>query len=77
MSGDAGPRRRIIYLGALVLFGLTSSAVNLKPWTGTAQLHTLMELAATLLDFVVGTLALARFYSKKDSKFLCIGTAFI
>jgi PAS domain S-box-containing protein len=36
-----------------------------------------MELAATLLAFVVGVLALVRFYSRKDNTFLFIGTGFI
>jgi PAS domain S-box-containing protein len=37
----------------------------------------MMELAATLLAFMVGTMALVRFYSKKEITFLFIGSGFI
>ncbi len=46
-------------------------------WRGAAQLHTLMEVIATLLAVVVGAMALVRFYSKKDDTFLFIGTGFL
>jgi signal transduction histidine kinase/CheY-like chemotaxis protein len=47
------------------------------PWQGSTQLHTLMETVATLLALIVGTMALVRFYSKKDNTFLLIGTGFL
>ncbi len=77
MAGDTSNRRRTIYIGCILLSGLVCASVNRTAWRGTAQLHLLMELAATLLAFFVGTVALARHYSKKDNTFLCIGTAFI
>ncbi|MCH8331052.1 MAG: hypothetical protein IH946_06690, partial [Bacteroidetes bacterium] len=36
-----------------------------------------MEGIATLLALVVGTMALVRFYSKKNNTFLFIGTGFL
>jgi PAS domain S-box-containing protein len=77
MAGDTSNRRRTIYIGCILLSGLVCASVNWTAWRGTAQLHLLMELAATLLAWFVGTVALARYYSKKDNTFLCIGTAFI
>ncbi len=47
------------------------------PWKGDKQLHTLMEVVATILAFFVGVMALIRFYSKKDNSFLFIGTGFL
>ncbi len=46
-------------------------------WRGSVDLHTHMELAATLLAATVGVMALVRFYSKKDNTFLLIGTGFL
>jgi PAS domain S-box-containing protein len=46
-------------------------------WQGSKQLHTLMELMASTLAFIVGAMALVRFYSKKDNTFLFIGTGFL
>jgi signal transduction histidine kinase/CheY-like chemotaxis protein len=46
-------------------------------WHGNKELHTLMELAASILAFIVGAMALVRFYSKKENTFLFIGTGFL
>ena len=46
-----------LFLGYLLMRGST--------WEGSTQLHTLMELAATLLALLVGILALVRFYTKE------------
>ncbi len=46
-------------------------------WQGSAELHTLMEGMATLLALMVGTMALVRFYTKKNDTFLLIGTGFL
>ena len=46
-------------------------------WRGAGDIHTNMEIAATLLAFMVGIMALVRFYSKKDNTFLFVGTGFL
>ena len=46
-------------------------------WQGTKQLHTMMEIVASTLAFLVGTLALVHFYSKQDNTFLFIGAGFL
>ncbi|NOQ14231.1 MAG: PAS domain S-box protein [Methyloprofundus sp.] len=46
-------------------------------WVGSTQLHTIMEIIATLLAFIVGTLALVRYYSFKETLYLYIGAGFI
>ncbi len=46
-------------------------------WQGNSQLHTLMELAATLLALFVGAMSLIRFFSQRDSQFLYIGAGFL
>jgi len=59
----------VLFVGYLLLRDST--------WQGTKQLHTLMEIVASTLAFLVGTIALVRFYSKKDNTFLFIGTGFL
>ena len=60
-------------------FGLTFGYIMLRgnEWQSGTTLHTVMETAATLLAFVAGTMALLRYYSKKDSLFLFIGVGFL
>lgn len=58
-----------LFLGYLLMRGST--------WEGSTQLHTLMELAATLLALLVGILALVRFYTKKSNTYLFIGAGFL
>ncbi len=46
-------------------------------WATNASIHTMMEAIATLLAFIIGALALVRFYSRKRATFLYIGTGFL
>lgn len=70
-------KRRVSYVvTALALFGGAYLLRN-DDWQGSATLHTLMELAATLLAAFVGTMALIRFFSRKDAQFLYIGAGFL
>lgn len=66
-------------LYALTLVALLGSSFLLgdTEWQGSAQLHTLMELAATLLALFVGAMSLIRFFSERDSQFLYIGAGFL
>lgn len=59
--------------------GLTLLLVSLhgQDWRGSVQLHTNMEIVATMLAAVVGAMSLVRFYSKKDNTFLFIGAGFL
>jgi len=55
----------ILLTGELFLVGGSS-------WKGSEQLHTLMEVAATLLALIIGVMALVCFYSKKNNTLLLI-----
>jgi len=46
-------------------------------WQSDAQLHTLIEVLATVISCFVGIIAVVRFYSKKNNAFLFLGTGFI
>ncbi|MFA6971002.1 MAG: PAS domain S-box protein [Gallionella sp.] len=70
-------KRRVIYVAtALVLLGGGFLLRNTE-WQGSTSLHTLMELAATLLAAFVGTMALVRFFSRGDAQFLYVGAGFL
>lgn len=77
-STDTYDRRRLaIYwiVGLALILGYVSIRGTI--WTGGAQLHTAMEVAATLLAMIVGAMALVRFYAKRDNTFLFVGTGFL
>jgi hypothetical protein len=44
---------------------------------GNAEFHTLLEAMATLLALMTGAMALVRYYAKKNSTFLILGTGFL
>jgi len=75
---DATAKRRVLGYG-LVAIGLTAGYVAMRgsDWQGNADLHTLMEGMATLLASIVGVMALVRFYSRKNTIYLFIGTGFL
>lgn len=61
----------------LVVLFLAYPALRSIQWEGSVNLHTLMELAATLLALTVGIMALIRYYSRKNNTFLFVGTGFM
>ncbi|VAW61696.1 Signal transduction histidine kinase [hydrothermal vent metagenome] len=56
---------------------VTSILFSQFSWQGSAELHTLTELLATVLALFVGLLALIRFYSRGGSSYLVLGAGFI
>ncbi len=46
-------------------------------WIGNQQLYTLLELSTTLLAFSIGSIALIRYYTKKDASILFLGVGFL
>ena len=76
-AGKHAPDRATVYW--IVLLVLTGGAILLRasPWSTGVTLHTVMETTATALAFVIGALALVRYYSRKQSTFLFIGTGFL
>ncbi len=69
--------RTASYFGTFLFLLLAYLLCRRSSWHGSTQEHTLVELASTLLTLVGGTLALVRYYSRKDNTFLFIGTGFI
>lgn len=74
---DRSTERAAMYWILLVLLLGGSLVLRNLEGTSSSTAHTLMETVATLLAFVVGGLALVRFYSRKQATFLFIGTGFL
>lgn len=76
-AATVATRKAITYV--VVGLSLTFSYFVLREstWQGSAQLHTLMEVVATVLAMIVGAMALVRYYSKKEGIFLFIGAGFL
>jgi PAS domain S-box-containing protein len=70
-------RRSIAYIVFFVALFLGYVLLRGSTWLGSTELHTIMEVIATVLALTVGVMALARFYSRKDSVFLFVGSGFL
>ncbi len=66
---------RLYILVAAILLAITSLVD--PGWRSTADFHTLMELAATLLSLIIGIISLIRYFTEKDDVFLFIGVGFL
>ncbi len=74
---DRESLRRVSYiLLALGLLLLSAVARPVESSTGLVA-HTLLETVATILALTIGGLAVVRFYSRKESTYLFIGTGFL
>jgi len=69
--------RRLIYAFLTLALLVGASPAHRSAWQGNAELHTLLETIATLLGFVTGAMALVRYYTKKSSMFLLLGSGFL
>ena len=69
-------RRALIYwtvgFGIAAIFGLPDSS----DWRGAPELHSVMELVATLLALFVGVMALVSHYSHKNILILLVGVGY-
>ena len=77
-EGTMQARRRILTywaVGITLLIGYL--VMRMVHWHGNTQLHTVMEVIASLLALIVGALAITRFRSQNDNTFLFIGTGFV
>jgi PAS domain-containing protein len=61
----------------ITLFILLSFNELAEGWTSDIYFHTNLEVVATLIALLVGTLSLVRFYTKKSALFLMVGIGFI
>ncbi|MGE0159214.1 MAG: PAS domain S-box protein [Gemmatimonadales bacterium] len=75
---DRGRERAALYLVIFTL--LVGGSILLRRnfvWDTGASTHTILEAISTLLAFIIGGLALVRYYSRKRITFLFIGCGFL
>jgi len=77
IGGDRRAWRSLAYLGLVVLLVVASILLSRFRYVAEPQLHTLLEAVSTTLAFVVGFLALVRFYSRRQNDFLFLGVGFL
>jgi signal transduction histidine kinase len=66
------------YVGIASFLVILDVALELNDWPfGNPQLHTLMEVVATLLALIVGVVALVRYDAKRQNMILFIGVGFV
>jgi PAS domain S-box-containing protein len=76
-GADRSGERAWVYWTLFFILLAGSLLIQALPGQGSPAVHTVMEVLATVLAFVVGALALVRFYSRKQATFLFIGTGFL
>jgi membrane-associated sensor protein/phospho-acceptor domain-containing protein len=77
-SNSSIVRRRALLYGLLVAVLLLGAyPAHRAICRGNAELHTLLETISSLLALTAAALALVRFYAKKDTSFLLLGTCFL
>ncbi|MEM7415491.1 MAG: response regulator [Gemmatimonadota bacterium] len=76
---DRGLEHSALYavLFLMMVGGAMGLSVGPDDWISTGTSHTIMESVATVLAFIVGGLALVRYYSRKQITFLLIGCGFL
>lgn len=77
-GADRGREHATLYATLLVL--LVAGSLLLRRnfvWETGSHTHTVFEATATLLAFIIGGLALVRYYSRKQITFLFIGCGFL
>ncbi len=79
LSGpDRGLERSGLYV--ITFLALVGGSMLLRgdsSWETAAPVHSIMEAVSTVLAFIVGGLALVRYYSRKQVTFLLIGCGFL
>jgi PAS domain S-box-containing protein len=74
---DKSVQRAMLYFFIFVVLLIGAFGPVPPPRVTNPSVHDVLETLATGLSFVVGSLALVRFYTKKEGAFLFIGTGFL
>ena len=68
---------RWVLLAATALLASLALAVRPAAWQHDVVMHTMLELAATMLALMIGVVALIRFYTRQETLHLFIGVGFL
>jgi signal transduction histidine kinase/CheY-like chemotaxis protein len=69
--------RSISYVVLLVVLLLGGFILRKMTWKSNGEMHTLLESITTLLALISGLMSLVRYYTKKSSTFLLLGSGFL
>jgi len=69
--------RSISYVVLLIVLLLGGFILRKMTWKSNGEMHTLLECIATLLALIGGLMSLVRYYTKKSSTFLLLGSGFL
>jgi signal transduction histidine kinase/CheY-like chemotaxis protein len=69
--------RILVYALVPVVLLLARLPLYRTAWHGNAELHTVLESVATEMALIAGAMALVRYYTKKSSAFLILGSAYL
>jgi len=69
--------RILVYALVPVVLLLADLPLHRTAWHGNAELHTVIESVATEMGLIAGAMALVRYYTKKSSAFLLLGSAYL
>ncbi|HEY6349094.1 MAG TPA: ATP-binding protein [Candidatus Angelobacter sp.] len=70
-------RRAWTYALTVLVLLLGSFLLHGSQWEGSAEFHTLLEAIATVLALITGVMALVRYYARKSSTFLVLGSGLL
>ena len=70
-------RRFIIYIGWFLILFWGFFMIRHLNWSGSKQWHTVAEVIAMMLAFMIGGFAIMRFYTQRQNLYLFIGAGFI
>ncbi|VAW31518.1 hypothetical protein MNBD_CHLOROFLEXI01-4294, partial [hydrothermal vent metagenome] len=70
-------KRIAAYTAVLFLLFISRFVLNSSNWVGSATLHMVMEFLSASFALFVGTLSMARFYTRQNSAYFFIGVGFI
>jgi PAS domain S-box-containing protein len=76
-SGRISRNRALTYAGISLALLVCSYPIGHARFSGSRELHTLIETASTLLTLVAGVMSLVRYYTGRSRAFLLLGAAFL
>ena len=74
---DRALTRSIVYVLLIAVLLAGGFVFDQMTWKSNGEMHTLLEAIATVLLLIGGAMSLVRYYTKKTSEFLLLGSGFL
>ena len=74
---DRALTRSIVYVLLIAVLLAGGFVFDQMTWKSNGEMHTLLESITTLLALISGLMSLVRYYTKKSSTFLLLGSGFL